>query len=206
MTRSYPASPPSRNTAAGSALLLAMMEPPASLEEEFNDWYDTEHFPQRLALPGFHSGRRWVCIHGWPRYLATYQLDAISALEHPDYLAVSGEQGTPWSRRILPRTLGRQRLALKVEHAWSFCGHSASLCLLGWALDADADAVNTIEAGAEALHGVEGITGVQWAIHGATLYQSMTLDHIASAIDIATWARLPALPCTLQNLYLPYRR
>jgi hypothetical protein len=28
-------------------LRLAMMEPPPAVEEEFQDWYDTEHFPER---------------------------------------------------------------------------------------------------------------------------------------------------------------
>ena len=31
-------------------LLVAMMEPPAGFEEEFQDWYDTEHGPERMAL------------------------------------------------------------------------------------------------------------------------------------------------------------
>ena len=33
-------------------LLFATMEPPANIEEEFQDWYDTEHFPERQSLPG----------------------------------------------------------------------------------------------------------------------------------------------------------
>ena len=30
-------------------LLLVLMEPPAGMEAEFNDWYDTEHLPERPA-------------------------------------------------------------------------------------------------------------------------------------------------------------
>ena len=37
-------------------LLLAMMEPPPAMEEEFQDWYDTEHFPERATCEG--SDRR----------------------------------------------------------------------------------------------------------------------------------------------------
>lgn len=94
-------------------LLLVAMEPPASLEEEFNDWYDTEHVPQRLSLPGFLGGRRFVCIEGWPRYLATYDLTTPAAVETPEYMAVSGSRSTPWSRRILPRTTGRHRIVAR---------------------------------------------------------------------------------------------
>jgi len=53
-----------------NGLLLVTMEPTAAMQEEFNDWYDQEHIPERIALPGFLSATRWVCLQGWPRYLA----------------------------------------------------------------------------------------------------------------------------------------
>lgn len=95
---------------ANKGLLLVTMEPSANMEDEFNDWYDTEHFPQRRALPGFESGSRWVCLEGWPRWLAIYDLASLAVLQTPEYLAVSGGNGTPWSKRVLPRTIGRQRV------------------------------------------------------------------------------------------------
>jgi hypothetical protein len=91
-------------------LLLVMMEPPASLEEEFNDWYDTEHFPQRRALPGFENASRWACVGGWPRWLALYDMESTAALDTDAYRAVSGASSTPWSLRLLPRTIGRSRI------------------------------------------------------------------------------------------------
>ncbi|WP_153140808.1 DUF4286 family protein [Paraburkholderia agricolaris] len=92
------------------AILMVWMEPPASLEEEFNDWYDTEHFPQRRSLPGFRNASRWVCLDGWPRWMALYDLESEDALDTDAYRAVSGAHSTPWSRRILPRTVGRSRV------------------------------------------------------------------------------------------------
>jgi hypothetical protein len=91
-------------------LLLVTMEPPASLEAEFHDWYDTEHFLQRMALPGFESGSRWVCLRGWPRWLALYDLASTAAVETEAYRAVSGANSTSWSQRILPRMTGRMRV------------------------------------------------------------------------------------------------
>ncbi len=91
-------------------LLLVTMEPAASAEDEFNDWYDTEHFPQRAALPGFETASRWVCLDGWPRYVALYDLAGTAVLETSAYRAVSGPNSTPWSKRVLPRTIGRLRV------------------------------------------------------------------------------------------------
>jgi hypothetical protein len=86
------------------------MEPPAGLEEEFNDWYDHEHLPQRMRMPGFETGARFVCLEGWPRWLALYDLTSLAALKTPEYLAVSLANATPWSRRIAARTVGRSRV------------------------------------------------------------------------------------------------
>jgi hypothetical protein len=91
-------------------VLIAAMDFANVDNGEFNDWYDTEHLPQRLALPGFLSGSRWVCIDGWPRWLALYDLASSAAVHSDAYLGVSGAHSTPWSRRILPRTVGRSRI------------------------------------------------------------------------------------------------
>ena len=33
-------------------LLLAILEPPEEMEEEFNEWYDTEHILKEKPYPG----------------------------------------------------------------------------------------------------------------------------------------------------------
>jgi hypothetical protein len=80
-------------------LLLAMMEPPVALEAEFNQWYDTEHLPERASVDGFLNARRFVCIEGWPRYLALYDLARVEVLHEPSYAAVGGARQSPWSQR-----------------------------------------------------------------------------------------------------------
>jgi hypothetical protein len=90
-------------------LLLAMMEPPAAMEEEFQDWYDTEHFPERAALKDFLTARRFICVDGWPRYLTLYDLQDVSTLRGPDYARVAGEKYSPWTHRIVSRLWGQYR-------------------------------------------------------------------------------------------------
>jgi hypothetical protein len=90
-------------------LLLAMMEPPAAMEEEFQDWYDTEHFPERAALPEFLTARRFICVDGWPRYLTLYDLQDVSALHGAAYAKVAGEKYSPWTHRIVSRLWGQYR-------------------------------------------------------------------------------------------------
>jgi hypothetical protein len=89
-----------------------MTEPPAAMDEEFNAWYDDEHLPERLAITGFRSARRWVAevAPGEGKYLATYELDAPGVLQTPEYLR-RFEDATPWTRRCLDKCVVFKRWA-----------------------------------------------------------------------------------------------
>ena len=190
-------------------LLLVMMEPPASLEEEFNDWYDTEHFPQRRALPGMESATRWVCLSGWPRWAALYDMTGLDALQTPEYLAVSGANSTPWSRRILPRTVGRTRLTLEQVLPGDALGlpvpevGALVLARLPGALDPAA----CLHA-ADALPGCRQVRVFHDAAPGtaqtfvlAELGRLLSADQVSGALGQAAGAG-----ATLLNTYVPYHR
>ncbi|HYC15537.1 MAG TPA: hypothetical protein VEC75_14900 [Stellaceae bacterium] len=92
-------------------LLLVTMEPAPAAEEEFNAWYDGEHVPERLSVPGFESARRFVCIEGFPKYLALYDLASPGVLDSPAYLRVGGVNSSPWTKRVTSRVRGYYRAA-----------------------------------------------------------------------------------------------
>jgi hypothetical protein len=89
--------------------LLVTMEPPPALLEEFNDWYDLEHVPERLRVRGFESARRFVCLAGWPRYMAFYDLGSVDVIRSPGYKAIANENFSPWTKRMLSRVHGFYR-------------------------------------------------------------------------------------------------
>ena len=74
---------------ANKGFLLVLMQPPPAFEEEFNAWYDTEQVPERLAVPGFETALRFVCLSGHPRYLAIYDLAGPEVLDSPEYLRIA---------------------------------------------------------------------------------------------------------------------
>ena len=90
-------------------LLFATMEPPANIEEEFQDWYDTEHFPERQSCPGFLTANRFVCIEGWPRYLAMYDLEDVEVLRGEGYHKIAHGRYSAWTHRIIPKVTGQYR-------------------------------------------------------------------------------------------------
>jgi hypothetical protein len=82
----------------GSGLLLVMIGVDEDHEEEFNRWYNEEHFPERIQCPGFLSGRRFVSVEGEPKYLAIYDLESPDVLESPEYLRI--RPPSEWQQRV----------------------------------------------------------------------------------------------------------
>lgn len=72
-------------------------------QDEFDEWYDTEHIPERVRIPGFINAVRWVGVENPRLSLAIYDLESLDVLRKPEYRAVSPENFSPWARRILVR-------------------------------------------------------------------------------------------------------
>jgi hypothetical protein len=83
--------------------LIAAMNMGQAAEDEFHDWYDTEHLPERQRVPGFLVCQRWIGAHDRRISVATYDLETWSVLRTPPYLAIGGENLSPWSKRITSR-------------------------------------------------------------------------------------------------------
>jgi len=78
-------------------------------EEEFNAWYNTEHLPELLTLPGFLDAARYVATKGGPKYLAVYEITSVAALQSPEF---SRRKRTPWENRMSPRATGKNRVRI----------------------------------------------------------------------------------------------
>jgi len=64
----------------GNGIFLVYTDIDPVHDEEFNAWYDTEHLPDLLRLPGFLDAARYVAVKGGPKYLAAYELESADAL------------------------------------------------------------------------------------------------------------------------------
>lgn len=110
--------------------LLVMMQCPPALEEEFNAWYDTEHLPERLAVPGVETALRFVCLDGHPRYLAMYDLERHEVLETSAYLRVAYEQSSPWTKRVTSRVRVTRTSGTQIHPGNVITGRPARVTLL----------------------------------------------------------------------------
>lgn len=84
-------------------ILIAAMDFSAAAEDEFHDWYDREHVPERLRVPGFLNAERWIGAHNPKVSVATYDLATAAVLDSAAYRAVGYENSSPWTRRVTAR-------------------------------------------------------------------------------------------------------
>jgi hypothetical protein len=72
-------------------ILFSQMTPPPGQEAEFHDWYETEHIPVRLAIPGFLRASRYRSVEEPTHFLAVYELADLAVLDTPEYQRVKQE-------------------------------------------------------------------------------------------------------------------
>ena len=73
----------------GGTILVVMMDVDPEHEDEFNEWYNDEHLPERLEIPGYVSARRFKLEEGEGvlKYLCIWELEDGSPLQSEQYNA-----------------------------------------------------------------------------------------------------------------------
>jgi len=70
-------------------------------EAEFHDWYDLEHVPERLRIPGVLNAERWIDVKNPKVSVATYDIETVGVLQSAPYAAIAGANSSPWRRAII---------------------------------------------------------------------------------------------------------
>ena len=82
-------------------------------ETDYNEWHSKEHMLERVAVPGFRRGLRYVALAGSPRYLNLYEVDEVATLTSRPYLDRLNDP-TPWTQRALPNVYNNSRTLCRV--------------------------------------------------------------------------------------------
>jgi hypothetical protein len=78
-------------------LYIVHTDIPDHIVDEYNDWYDREHLPRLVTVPGVIRARRYAATAGNPRYLTAYELTDPDAFESPAGLKA---RKTPWTEKM----------------------------------------------------------------------------------------------------------
>jgi hypothetical protein len=77
----------------------------ATIDEDylnrFREWHNCEHMPERVSIPGFQAGRRYIDCGDPATYLMTYQTRDTAVLGSQPYLDALNAP-SEWTRESLP--------------------------------------------------------------------------------------------------------
>jgi hypothetical protein len=125
---------------------------------EFFEWHTREHMLERVAIPGFRRGRRYIALEGQPEFFTLYETGNTAVLSGPDYLARLNSP-TPWTLRAT---------AAFTDTARSLCRVALSLgpgeggLMMTWRFDsAPGPAMETL---LREVSGKPGVCGVHFGI------------------------------------------
>ncbi|MCG2592300.1 hypothetical protein LZ009_05845 [Ramlibacter sp. XY19] len=100
----------------GDSALAMWWDMAADMRAEFEHWHSHEHFPERLAQPGFLRASRWSAVDGGEGFFILYELQDHGALSSPAYVARLNAP-TPWSTRLMPHHRNMVRSQARVLHS-----------------------------------------------------------------------------------------
>ena len=101
----------------GKAVLAYWTDIDPKHEAEFNDWYTNEHLPERVGVPGFLRGRRYVkttdfqTVH---KYFTLYETESLATLQAAPYVERL-DNPTPWTQTVIPLTQNSNRVAYEIR-------------------------------------------------------------------------------------------
>lgn len=127
--------------------------------DDFYAWHTHEHMPERVGIPGFTRGRRYIAEQGGPKHFNFYEAASVETLGGQDYLTRLNNP-TPWTLRAAGYFRNVARSVQRVRHSAGpgIGGHMMTLQL---ETDDPDGFVGALATGILApLESVLGITGV----------------------------------------------
>lgn len=85
---------------AGTGVVAIWHDVLPKARDEFYEWHNREHMPERTGIPGFHRGRRYIALDAGPTYFNLYEADSVQVLGGSDYLARLNAP-TAWTQKVV---------------------------------------------------------------------------------------------------------
>ncbi|MBM3852724.1 MAG: hypothetical protein FJ399_06170 [Verrucomicrobia bacterium] len=96
--------------------------------DQFYAWHGEEHMPERVAIPGFVRGRRYVALEASLEFFNLYETVSVEVLKGRDY-ALRLNNPTPWTTSTVKhfRKVARSLCGVAASHGRAVGGLCATL-------------------------------------------------------------------------------
>ena len=130
----------------------------------FYDWHGTEHMPERLGIPGFRRGRRYIAIDADLEFFNLYEAASDAVLRGDDYRARLNNP-SPWTVKTVQHFRSVARSICRVEASLGQAEGGLAATLRYDVPDADeAAVVACLKAGLSKLLKTPGVAGAHLLI------------------------------------------
>lgn len=110
----------------GKAAIAMWWDIPREAQSEWEEWHTVEHMPERLAIPGFLRGSRWISEPS--SYFMLYEAAEVANIISGPYLERLNNP-TPWSRRMMPhhKNMVRSLCLVRASYGGGVAGTMATV-------------------------------------------------------------------------------
>ena len=98
----------------GEAAVTMWWDIPREVRPEWEDWHTREHMPERLGIPDFLRGSRWISASGEPSYFVLYETKDLKTITSGPYLERLNHP-SPWSQKMMPHHRNMVRSLCRVR-------------------------------------------------------------------------------------------
>ena len=175
----------------GRAAVLIWNDVAPEGRAQFYAWHDHEHIPERLSLPGFLRGRRYIRRGHSPEWLTMYEAVDVSALVSPEYLDRLNAP-TPATQRTLAFFRNTSRAVCRLVHSVgeSSGGHVLAMRLRIDAARADAVCTYLGENGFPRAMDQAGVLACHLYAASSSASYVNTAESSKRAFDVPAWVLL----------------
>jgi hypothetical protein len=157
--------------------------------EAFYEWHNREHMPERIGIPGFIRGRRYIAAYGRPEYFTLYEAESPEVLSGQDYFNRLNNP-TVLTRTVVPayfRDVSRGICRVRFSQSCGDGGHLLTL-QFGPSEGREADLETALRHQVlPPVIDVPGVVGVHFGIADAAASDVETAERKGRAVGIPKW-------------------
>jgi hypothetical protein len=86
---------------AGKGVIAIWQDLVPEFRDEYREWHNRQHVPERLGIPGFRRARRFIAVEGGPEFYTLYEAERVEDVSGKAYLDRLNAP-TEWTQRIMP--------------------------------------------------------------------------------------------------------
>ena len=101
---------------AGRGIVAIWHDIVLEAQPEFYEWHNREHMPERMDIPGFRRGRRYIAVQGNPQFFCFYEGDDLSVVAGREYLQRLNNP-SEWTRRMMPHFRNMSRSVCNLRYS-----------------------------------------------------------------------------------------